>query len=154
MTMLRRVIILSQGTVAQKDGPPLAPFKILDGFGHLQQPQPYVLPIAGVDFERADIGPKHPPGFYGTQISRRALNLSSKVDDVQAQGDLPDWARSNTYATLNEVDLRPWMFGIAMALFLVDLIATLILRGMFKFRRAGTVSSILLCLCLSALAAG
>jgi hypothetical protein len=73
------------------------------------------------------------------------LNLSAKIDDIQAQDDPPGWVRSNTYEALSEVDLRPWMFGLALALFLADFIATLILRGMFKLRRAGVVASVLLC---------
>ena len=143
VAMLRRIVALSQGTVAQKDGPPLAPLQVLDGKGRLQVPPSHVLPIATSAFEKVEIGPKHPPGFYGTQTARRALNLSSKVEDSKVLTEQPSWVRTDNFEAAREIDLRPWMFGAALILFLTDLIATLALRGMFKLRRAGTVASII-----------
>ena len=143
VAMLRRIIALSQGTVAQKDGPPLVPLQVLDGKGKLQVPQPHVLPIASAAFERTQIGPKHPPGFYGAKSTRRALNLSPTIKTFAALGALPSWVRKDDYQSISEIDLRPLLFSLAMALLLADLIATLILRGMFKLRRSGVVAGIL-----------
>ena len=142
VAMLRRIIALSQGTVSQKDGPPLVPLQVLDGTGKLQVPQPHVLPIASAEFERAQIGPKHPPGFYGAKSTRRALNLSPTIKTFAALGSLPDWVREDDYQSISEINLRPFLYSLAMVLFLADLIATLILRGMFKLRRAGVAASI------------
>ena len=144
VAMLRRIIDLSQGTVALKDGPPLAPLKVLDGTGKLQVPQPHVLPIPSAEFESAKIGPKHPPGFYGAKSTRRALNLSPTLESFAALGTLPGWVQEDDYQSISEIDLRPLLYSLALSLFLVDLIATLILRGMFKLRRAGVVASVLL----------
>lgn len=142
VSMLRRIVALSRGIVAHKDGPPLQPIKILDGHGKLKSPQPHVLPIASAEFETAELGPKHPPGFYGAKSSRRALNLSSTIEKHEALGELPGWVREDVYKTVSEIDLRPLFYSFALALFLIDMIVTLILRGMFKLRRAGVVASV------------
>ena len=149
VSMLRRIVALSQGTVAHKDGPPLSPLRVIDGFGKLQKPQPHVLPIISTEFEQAKIGPKHPPGFYGAKSSRRALNLSPTIEEPLALEELPRWVREDVYESIREIDLRPWLYGLALILFLADMITTLILRGMFKLKRAGVVASIFVIACAS-----
>ena len=74
--MLQRLVGLSQGVAGAQGAAALPPLASVDGFGRLGPPRAGVLPAGPEVFEEARIGPQHPPGFYGTQESRRALNLS------------------------------------------------------------------------------
>ena len=142
--MLRRIIGLSQGVVAKPGGPPLRPLKVLDGFGQLNPPLPEVLSIPGVAFDKTVPGPAHPPGLYGDPVQRRALNLTEHVADPQPLIIDPDFATIEQYGASREVDLRPWLLGLALLLALLDMTASMALRGLFLRRQ--TLAAVLLVL--------
>ncbi|MEO5338452.1 MAG: hypothetical protein H7841_16415, partial [Magnetospirillum sp. WYHS-4] len=78
-------------------------------------------------FERTAAGPAHPPGYYGEGATRRAFNLA--VGTPEPMADLPGDVAETGYGLAPATDLRPWFLGAALLLFLVDLAATLVLRG-------------------------
>ncbi|MFY0022577.1 hypothetical protein ABTQ05_21860, partial [Acinetobacter baumannii] len=55
----------------------LAPLSLLDGFGRTVQPGGAARPIAARSFNTTRAAPASPPGYYGTEDARRALNLST-----------------------------------------------------------------------------
>lgn len=139
--MLRRVVGLSHGAIAQPGGPPLPPLETLDGFGRLGAPPAGSLGLAAAGFDDARPGPDHPPGYYGQADARRALNLSASLAVPKALGPLPDGVTAETYGRDRHVAFQPWLLAAALVLALIDLIASLILRGLFRFRRrAATVA--------------
>jgi len=129
--MLRRILDLGRGnTTLSAQAPPLRPVEVLDGFGRLGPPAAGVAAIAAEAFARVPLGPKHPPGYYGTDRTRIALNLSSRVSALAPLGPLPSGVGRFSYGAVAERDLRPWLWGLALMLALVDLAVSLALRGL------------------------
>ncbi|UEM22003.1 DUF4159 domain-containing protein [Skermanella mucosa] len=157
--MLRRVTALSEGVSGDVQAATFAPIEVLDGLGQLIPPPATVFPIAGDAFRPETLGPRHPPGFYGTEEARRALNLTSLVTAVEPLRRLPAGVAQGTYAARGEIDLKPWLLGAAMALAIIDLFVALVLRGLLgnirfgRRRRAAAAASAVL-LAAGLLAAG
>ncbi len=129
--MLRRVIAVSRGVTADATGDrPLPPIETLDGFGRAAKPGPSATPVTASTFADATIGPQHPPGYYGTGDTRRALNLAPRVASLAAMGALPAGVGVEPYTDSEETDVKPWLLLLALLLFLADIIATLALRGL------------------------
>jgi hypothetical protein len=131
--MLRRIVGMSQGVAAASDGE-LPPVETLDGFGRLQHAPPSARPISGAEIATAKPSPRHPPGFYGTADTRRALNLSSAVTELNPIGDLPAGVARETFAKSAEVDIRPPLLTAAFLLVLLDLLIAYALRGLLRLR--------------------
>ena len=140
VSMLRRVVALSQGVSTNTEAA-LPPVETLDGFGRLQRAPATAETIAAGAFADTIASPAHPPGFYGSPDARRALNLAGAVKRFAALGALPDGVERESYARGNEVDFRPWLLGLAMALALADLLIAYALRGLLPLlpqaRRGG-----------------
>lgn len=137
--MLRRLVALSQGVVSKLGGPPLPPVLVMDGFGRLGSPTAGVTAIAGAAFAKTIPSPKHPPGFYGEEAERRALNLSAQLPDPKALNVEGNGAREDIYGERHEMDLRPWLLGAALILAVLDLAISLALRGLLTFATASAV---------------
>lgn len=132
--MLQRLVALSQGLGGAAAGPPLAPQEVLDGFGRLGMPDADAAAIAAESFATTRAGPRHPPGFYGAgshgeRAARRALNLADAVAALKPASP-PAGTEALSYGAGREVDLRPWLLGVAFGLALADLLASLALRGL------------------------
>lgn len=129
--MLERITEMSRAAVASVGGSPLAPVEILDGFGRLGPPPAAARGIDSLRFAETAAGPLHPPGFYGVENQRWALNLASTVSDPAAIGRLPAGIAVAEYHGRQETDLRPWLLGIALTLALIDLAVSMAMRGLF-----------------------
>ncbi|HZS82135.1 MAG TPA: DUF4159 domain-containing protein [Stellaceae bacterium] len=127
--MLRRTLALSQGVGGAGDAP-LPPIEILDGFGRLQKPSPAIHPIAGAAFAKTVASAATPPGYYGTEDARHALNLASAVRDFTAIARLPAGIARDSFARGAETDLRPPLLAAALILALLDLLIAYALRGL------------------------
>ena len=133
--MLRRIVATSQGVTAASEDM-LPPIETLDGLGRLQRPPATVRPIPGKEIAAAIVSPQHPPGFYGTQDSRRALNLSSGIGELKAIAGLPGDTRRETFTRGRETDLRAPLLTAALLLALADLLIAYALRGLLRRRPA------------------
>ena len=133
--MLRRTVAMSQGVTAPSEDA-LPPLETLDGFGRLQHPPPTARPIASKDVASAIASPQHPPGFYGTADTKRALNLSAGVTELKPLESLPPDAVRETFTGSRERDLRPPLLTAALLLALADLIIAYALRGLLRRRPA------------------
>ncbi|WP_200347231.1 DUF4159 domain-containing protein, partial [Rhodospirillum rubrum] len=128
--MLERVITATPGLEAggADRSRPLAPWRVLDGFGRLGTPGPEVRPLDG---PAVAVGADHPPGLYGDDSATRALNLAPSLAPVSAQTNWPPTTQRQSLGGLaRDRDLMPWLLATALALAVVDLIATLALRGL------------------------
>jgi hypothetical protein len=141
--MLRRIVAMSQGVAGARDAN-LAPIETLDGFGQLQRAPPTARPLAGKNLAHLTVSPEHPPGFYGTPDSRRALNLSTGLPALKPIAGLPTDAKLKTFGRGNEVDLRAPVLGAALLLSLVDLLIAYALRGLLWRRRLTAATAIVL----------
>ena len=126
--MLRRFVGLSRGVAGADSHRPLPPLRALDGFGRLVSPPATALPLAADAVDTTVPGPRHPPGYYGTDITRRALNLTATLADPEPLPELSAGVEAADYAAARETDLRPWLFLAALVLALTDLLASLWLR--------------------------
>jgi hypothetical protein len=150
--MLRRVVAMSQGVTAGGEGA-LPPLETLDGFGRLQHAPPTAKPIAAKEIGTTTPSPRHPPGFYGTTDSRRALNLSDGVTELKPIGQLPQGVARETFAKSAETDIRPPLLVAAFILALLDLVIAYALRGLLRRRPVGVAAGLLLALMAGAPAA-
>jgi hypothetical protein len=142
--MLQRLVGLSQGIAGAGADIALPPVSSLDGFGRLQAPPPVAVAIPAGGFANVELGPKHPPGYYGTETSRRALNLSAVIAAPRLIADLPSGVARAVYTGAREFDFRPWLLSLALALALIDLFVSLALRGVWGRQARRTTAALLL----------
>ncbi|MEY4795546.1 MAG: hypothetical protein RL724_2482 [Pseudomonadota bacterium] len=140
--MLRRLVALSAGVAAGEADQALAPLETLDGFGRLGAPPAGAAPIAARGLDEARASPRNPPGWYGPAGAageaafRRSLNLATHLPAPQLMAAPPASTRVEALGgAAAERDLGPWLLAAALALFLVELIAALGLRGLWRPRR-------------------
>jgi hypothetical protein len=137
--MLRRVVGLGAGFPAVQGDLALPPLETLDGFGVLGAPSAQARALSRPDAGGvASVGPGQPPGYYGTAYTRRALNLTIKPSDFQVQVSPPQGVLARSYSLDAEFDFRPTLLTGALALFLMDFLVTIILRGLVTPGRLGT----------------
>ncbi|MDP6875690.1 MAG: DUF4159 domain-containing protein [Alphaproteobacteria bacterium] len=135
VNMMRRLTAMSRGvtavgeTAVRRELPPLAS---LDGFGTLGPPIAGAEPVDAAQLDQVKAGPKNPPGYYGREDDRRALNLSQTWQALRPIQQLSVPAVMGSYQQGREVDLKPWLLLAAVLLALVDLVAVLALRGLLR----------------------
>jgi hypothetical protein len=89
--------------------------------------------------------PRHPPGLYGPENGRRALNLSAGVAPPALAPPLPGARQETLDAVARERALGPDLLAAALALLAIDLLIALRIRGfLVAWRRAGA-ALVLLC---------
>lgn len=126
----------------------LAPREVLDGFGRLVSPEPAVAPIESSEIDATIPDASHPPGYYGPAGATRSLNIVKADTKLTPLPGLGDKAAQIGYEVQQAVQLKPWLLGAAMILFLADMIAVLTFaaggRLMAMGRRAATGASVVL----------
>ncbi|HXP95267.1 MAG TPA: DUF4159 domain-containing protein [Telmatospirillum sp.] len=133
--MLQRLLDLSHGVSGGAADHPLAPVEVLNGFGQLEMPGGVVealLPKVAV----TAIGPHHPPGYYGNESGRVAINLASAVGPLMPLVLPVGTAVTSLGARPVARDLQPALLAAVLGLLLLDLVAVLGLRGLLRPRRA------------------
>lgn len=134
--MLRRLVGLGEGVGARSSAESLPPLDALDGFGRLGRPGPAAEPLPPPPQE-APVGPQHPPGYYGRGDLRVAHGLATADLVPQALGPLPPGAERRTLGQqARQIDLRPPLLTAALLLVLVDMLLSLMLRGLLGWRRS------------------
>ncbi len=137
--MLRRLVALSAGVSAAPDAAPLSPAETLDGFGVLGAPPPAATGLAAGDFGKTAVSPQHPPGLYGPEAGRRALNLSSATGRLVVAATVPGAARQDLAGGVRERAVGPWLVAAGLALLAIDLLIGLRLRGLLRPALAATL---------------
>ena len=137
--MLRRLVLLGQGVEGTGDAV-LPPWQVLNGFGRLTPPLATAQPLSSAEAAKITLGPTHPPGFYGTETTHRALNLGPTIPSLAPFGALPVGVVAESFVRAPEVDLRPGLLGAALLLGLIDILIGYGLRGLLRPRRAGLAS--------------
>ncbi len=139
--ILRRVISLSQG-VAGGHRQALPPVTSLDGFGRFADPPAAAQSLAtdnrtdtapakpGAVAARPKLGPTQPPGFYGNDTARIALNLATGITQLTPIGDMPAGVKALRISAESETNLKAVLLGLALGLLILDLWVGLILRGL------------------------
>lgn len=143
--MLRRLLGLAQGIAGDAGGEAvLAPVATLDAFGRLVSPFPAATGVQAKTLATQTASARTPPGHYGTDTARRALNLSQGMAAPVAMRGLPIGVARADYAPAREVDFKPPLLIAAFLLVAADLLIALFLRGLLNFRSANRAAGALL----------
>ncbi|MGA3397627.1 MAG: DUF4159 domain-containing protein [Acetobacteraceae bacterium] len=135
--MLRRLVALSVGVAAAEGHTMLAPAETLDGFGLLSAPPPGASGLPADAFGSTAASPRHPPGLYGPENGRRALNLGAATPPPQPAPLVSGARVEQLAATVPEQALGPPLLALALLLLTLDLLIALGLRGLLRLGAAG-----------------
>jgi hypothetical protein len=145
--MLRRLVALSAGVATElPGGPPLAPAETVDGFGQMVSPPSSAAALPSSEIAGTAASPRHPPGLYGPENGRRALNLSAHVAAPTAAPAIAGAQTAPIAGSAPERAIGPWLIALALALLAVDLLISLRLRGLLR----GAAATVLLVCLLAA----
>ena len=97
----------------------LEPWRVLDGFGKLSEPGERTQAIPAAKIEKARANAANPAGLYGPQNALRAINAVSEADMLSAL-KTPGNAHVMVFSDAKTVALAPWLFLVALGLFLAD----------------------------------
>jgi len=131
--MLRRLVALSAGVANDTAGTaPLAPALTLDGFGQEIAPPSSASALPGSEIATTAASPRHPPGLYGPENGRRALNLSAHMSAPEAAPPVAGARIESLGIAAPERALGPWLMAVALGLLAFDLLLSLRLRGLLR----------------------
>ena len=125
----------------------LLPIQTLNGFGELQPPTPNAQAIKVSEFTNTKVSPDHPPGYYGSAGTPRALNIVGEKTVLRPLPELPTGITVSGYGTKNEKPLKPNLLAAALALIFLDMLAILYLQGFGSrstFARASSAPKVLM----------
>jgi hypothetical protein len=142
--MLRRLVALSAGVAATEDARMLAPAQTLDGFGLLGQPPAAATSLRGDAFGKTAASPRHPPGLYGPENGRQALNLSTSLPMPEAAPPVSGAVLQTIQGSAQERALGPPLVALAILLLCVDMMISLGLRGLLRPRVSAAAVALLL----------
>jgi hypothetical protein len=153
--MLRRIIAFSASAAGDAVGSnasqPIAPYRLLDGFGHFTAVRGSAEPMVG-DVTKVVPGPTHPPGLYGSEEGFRALNLLGASATLPAFAPPPTAVAVRPYPTAAPISAGPWLIALAVVLLALDALAVLWLGGALRLRRrVPATAAVVLALALAAL---
>ena len=106
-----------------------APVQTLDGYGLLRAPPPTAEAIPAERLASAKASLQHPPGYYGTQGSPRALNVLEADSTLSPLPSRPSGVSQMLYDTQPSTPLAPYLLTASLALVLADIVAVLVLLG-------------------------
>ncbi len=139
VSMMQNLVQMSRGITGNSSDKQLKPIQSINGFGRLGPAHADALAIKGNEFMDQKPGPHHPPGFYGDAAARRAFNLSSSLGLLASIGGLEAGIDRTTYQISREKDYRGQLLTAALVLAILDIIASLALRGYFTMARATAI---------------
>jgi len=116
----------------------LSPFETLNGFGQPGPPPPTARAIPVDEFEGATAGPDHPPGYYGSAGSPRALNVIAPGAALEPLPAMPAGIARLAYSSAEAEPLKPTLLALAFALILVDIGAVLLMQGIAGIFTSGS----------------
>jgi len=162
--MLRRTVAMADTASATGDGETngnaggqetgyLMPRRVIDGFGVLGPPPPTAQPLPVSEAASAVPGPERPPGLYGPTDGAHALNVIREGAELKPLEPISG-AQMTVYKTGETVDLAPWLFMAAVAVFIIESLAILLMNLRTGGRLAGRSAAMLLALAVPFAMAG
>jgi hypothetical protein len=142
--MLRRISALGSGVAdsgeeqtadagksasAHEPAAILPPLQTLDGFGILRQPPPTAQPLPSAKLHDLVPSLDHPPGYYGTGASPRAVNVLGPKSTLTPLPSLPAGTERLSYEAEGARPLKSWMLLAALGLLFADILAVILLQS-------------------------
>ncbi|MBN8909083.1 MAG: DUF4159 domain-containing protein, partial [Rhodospirillales bacterium] len=115
----------------------------------LSPPPPAAAGLAADAFAKTTVSPQHPPGLYGPENGRQALNLGAALPALSPAPVVSGARVEGLSATAPERALGPWLLAAAIVLLVVDLLVSLALRGLLRRSVAGAATALALLLPLA-----
>jgi Domain of unknown function (DUF4159) len=107
----------------------LPPIRTLDGAGALKAPPPTAESIKASALATTQPSRIHPPGYYGSSASPRALNILTPKSTLQPFPSLGASVQRLSYENAASTPLKPWMLALGLALLFADIVAIIILQA-------------------------
>jgi hypothetical protein len=107
----------------------LAPTQTLDAFGALKPPPPTAQPLKRADADKTLASLDHPPGYYGSGVAPRAINVITPRTTLAGLPAPPAGAQRIGYNQEGATALKPALLTAALSLLFVDILAVLLLMG-------------------------
>ncbi|GAB0117399.1 DUF4159 domain-containing protein [Acidisoma sp. 7E03] len=136
--LLDRLVQLAAGLGETNPQSELAPVSVLNGYGELGPASGAAAPVRAGDLAHLLPSPKTPPGFYGAGGDRRAFNLGGALPDLAAAPTVPGASQGTLGGGRNERALGPALTAAGLLLLILDLLASLALRGALGPLRRGS----------------
>ena len=174
--MLRRIATLGKGVGAGSDTATsdakegaaapaetvLPPVQTLDGYGVLKAPPPTAQSAPAGQIFSMTANLDHPPGYYGSAGSPRALNVIGPKTELKPLPAMPAGVTRRAYDGASATPLKPSLLMAALALLFVDVLAVIALamggqlfgRGRPAVTTAAGAALVLLAGLVAALSAG
>ncbi len=133
--MIQRLLAVSRGAAGGVAEKPLPPVELLDGFGRLDAPGAAAEALPP-KVTQPPPGPRHPPGYYGDETARVAVNLAPALPPPVPLVAPPGVPVRDLGGERGEHDLQPDILLVALLLLLADAAAVLALRGIGRGRVA------------------
>jgi hypothetical protein len=137
-----------QATSASSSGA-LPPIQTLDGYGQLVTPPFRAAPIAPDKLDSTLPGPEHPPGYYGPSGAARAFNLINAKTMLKPMRAVDGLSEVSGYTLRKPMALEPWLYLAALALFVADVLAVLVLSTGLRLRRRAAAAGAAILLALA-----
>ncbi len=116
------------------------PLRTLNGFGVLGPPPAQAEPI-GDDF--SGVGDAlHPPGFYGSQESSRAVNALAEGGTLVRADYRPLTVHEGALSITPPIDLRRWLLPAALVGLMIDALVSIWLMGGAPLRRRKALAAL------------
>jgi hypothetical protein len=146
--MLRRLTALGRGDERSAAGS-FRPLSVLTGAGILAAPPPGIETLAAAAFAGVHASAATPPGFWSpvdlqagdAEIPRRALDVAQNLPPLEAVDGSALGIPEVRVGPSSETELGPWLLAAAFLLGLVDLVLTMILRGLLPLRPFGRAAA-------------
>ena len=130
--MLGRLVRRSAGVAGEAGSRVLAPAEALDGAGVLGGMPPAATGLRAGELARVAVSAVHPPGLYGPEHDRHALNLGSDSMRLAVAPGIVGSKRLSLLAAPREQPIGPWLIALALLLLCADMALTLRLRGLLR----------------------
>ena len=118
-----------------------APRLIMSGRGELLSPTGDIVPIPAENFDAAVASLQSPPGLYARGGMERAINLVVAQTDMKPLAPLAASVSRRDFTPPVRVSYAPLLFLLAMALFIADCLAALMMGGgLARLRPAAAVT--------------
>jgi Domain of unknown function (DUF4159)/Aerotolerance regulator N-terminal len=118
----------ANGTQAPETPSVLAPLQTLDGYGILKSPPPTAQPVSAAKVHEIAPSLDHPPGYYGTESSPRAINVLAANSKLAPLPTFPAGVQRLSYESEGAKPLKSWLLLAALGLLFADIIAIILLQ--------------------------
>jgi hypothetical protein len=149
--MLERLAVSTHAAVpevGELDGTVWLPRDLLDAYGRLSDAS--TLPgVPGERLAMAVPGPDLPPGLYADDDRQIAVNVMA-TDTVLATAQWPARIPVLGLEVARETILKGWLLALALALLLIDILASLLVGGRLRGPRAQSAAVLVLGLMIAA----